>query len=230
MKYQAVIFDLFGTLVNNFSIQQNKSALSSMATVLALPEQEFIHYWMKETWQMRARGEFKTIKENIEYICRILGFSVEARQVEVALQRWLAFTQHSLTPRPGVIEMLKKLKDQGYKTGIISDCSEEVQVRWQETPFAALTDAAILSCEVGIKKPDARIYLLMCDRLAIFPHHCLYVGDGSSHELSGAAQVGMHPLLLQESDEDVADAFRPDAEIWQGKSIRSLQDVFFHIK
>lgn len=229
MKYQAVIFDLFGTLVNNFSIQQNKSALASMATVLALPEQEFIHYWMKETWQMRARGEFKTLRENVEYICHVLGCPVEAGQVERALQIWLAFTRHSLTPRPGVIEILKQLKALGYKTGIISDCSEEVQTRWQETPFATLTDATILSCEVGMKKPDARMYLLMCDRLAIFPQHCLYVGDGSSHELSGAAQVGMHPLLLEESAEDVADAFRPDAENWQGKSIRSLQDVFFHM-
>ena len=88
-----------------------------------------------------------------------------------------------------------------------------------------LLDAPIFSSVVKVRKPDPRIYLLACERLSVAPGACLFVGDGGSRELSGAAVAGMTPVCIRSATEDGYDAHRVDAEIWHGPSIKALQEV-----
>ena len=67
---------------------------------------------------------------------------------------------------------------------------EEDSRLWHSTPFAPLMDAAVLSFDAGIAKPDPRIYDLAVRRLGVAAEHCLYVGDGADGELSGATKAG----------------------------------------
>lgn len=225
MKYQAVVFDLFGTLVDNFSTRQSQSTLEKMATILAAPPRDFASLWTIDTWHMRAAGAFKTIEAGIAYICYLLRVYPNNEQIERATRVWFSFTSHTLIPRPDAIATLRRLKQGGYKIGLISDCSPETPLHWQETAFARIIDISILSCAVGFKKPDPRIYRLACQQLEVVPQDCLYVGDGSSCELTGAAYVGMHPVLIRDTNEDLVDALRPEAEEWQGVSISALEQV-----
>lgn len=225
MNYQAIIFDLFGTLVDNFPIQRTTSALSEMATVLSASIQDFVSLWTIDTWPMRASGSFSSLETSIEYVCQLLDLRVETDRIQKASQIWLTFTRNILTPRPMTVETLIELKQAGFKIGIISDCSLEVQFIWPDVPFAKLVDTSILSCAVGMKKPDPRIYQLACEQLAVLPEKCIYIGDGSSHELTGASRVGMYPILVHTPHEDVSDALRPESEDWQGISISTLKQV-----
>ena len=43
-------------------------------------------------------------------------------------------------------------------------------------------------------KPDPHIYQHACENLDVAPSDCIFVGDGNSGELRGAAQVGMLPF------------------------------------
>jgi len=76
-----------------------------------------------------------------------------------------------------------------------------------------------------MKKPDPRIYRLACDGLGVAPHRCLYVGDGFSHELTGAANVGMRAVLIAPSDEVRADAPGYEGHTWPGSRIETLSEV-----
>jgi putative hydrolase of the HAD superfamily len=135
-----------------------------------------------------------------------------------------------MVPRSDAIETLSHLKYEGCKTGLISDCSPEVPAIWKDTPFAKLIDVAIFSCLVGVKKPDPRIYHLTTNQLGIKPQKCLYIGDGSSQELTGASQVGMQAVLLRLPDEEGTDAHRIDSEEWYGPVISVLTEVLILIK
>ena len=86
-------------------------------------------------------------------------------------------------------------------------------------------DATVFSCLAGVRKPDPRIYLLATEQLAVRPEECLYIGDGSSHELTGAASVGMHPVLIRVPYEDTPDAVRINEEEWDGPRVSSLTEV-----
>ena len=62
MKYKAIIFDLFGTLVDSYSISGYTQLLSDMAFTLDLPKDDFAKLW-KETTYERGIGIFKTTEE-----------------------------------------------------------------------------------------------------------------------------------------------------------------------
>lgn len=224
MKDKAVVFDLFGTLVDMLLLPEYESTLLAMAGVLGASPKDFARLWF-ETANERQTGVFPNVRTNVEHICRALGVPpADDRTSEAVKVRW-RYTRRSLTPRPDAVETLTQLKQRGYSVGLISDCSPEVPLLWQETPFVPLIDAAIFSCVVGLKKPDSRIYRLACQKLEVIPENCLYVGDGASRELTGASQVGMRPVLIRVPCEDSHDPFRPDAEEWQGTTISSLKEV-----
>jgi len=212
MKYQAVIFDLFGTLVKNYTVQQHEETLAGMAAILNTPVDDFIRLWYG-TFNMRCLGELKTPEENVEYVCRELGIAVDKDLGKKAAGIRYSLTKDTLIPLPGAVETLSSLKEQGMNIGLVSDCSSEVPRIWPETPFSDIFDITIFSCTECVKKPDPRIYKL--------------AADGLGNELTGAAAVGMHPVLVIDPKEDQAVMHRVDFEgdRWDGPVISSLDEV-----
>ena len=231
MKYEAVIFDLFGTLIKNYTIEQHEGVLRQMASVLSASSEDFVRLWY-ETFNDRCVGILKTPEDNIDYVCRKLGVPVGDTRRSRAARIRLDLTVNSMVPMPDAIAMLSRLKIEGYKTGLVTDCSGEVPAIWQDTPFAPLFDVTVFSCMVGLKKPDPRIYQLVAEQLAVKPESCLYIGDGSSQELTGADVVGMHPVLIRDPDENSTEVHRVDAEAekWSGPVITSSKEVLDLVK
>ncbi len=221
-RIRAVIFDLFGTLVENFSFRRHQDVLSEMASRLSAPHEDFIRLWVNETWNLRGTGVFPTVEANLDHVCRKIGLRPDPVKVKEALHAEFEFTRRSLAPREESILVLSGLRMLGYNTGLVSNCSPDVPVLWPQTPFAPFIDVAVFSCSAGILKPDSRIYHLACERLGVTAEDCLYVGDGSDGELSGAASVGMRPVLLRIAVDDTYDANRED---WRGPSVTSLKEI-----
>ena len=105
MKYKAVIFDLFGTLVKNYTVQQHEGTLEQMADILSAPRDEFIHLWYG-TFNMRCLGELKTPAENVEYVCRELNIEVDEALVKEAAMIRYTLTRDTLVPLPEALDML----------------------------------------------------------------------------------------------------------------------------
>ncbi|HUS59105.1 MAG TPA: HAD family hydrolase [Planctomycetota bacterium] len=223
MKYSAVIFDLFGTLVATFSSRKYKNLLCSMAAAVGASPDHFSRLWL-ETCNDRWSGAFATTEANIEHICHKLGLAAAPQSIAEAARVRLPVVEESMQPREDAADTLKRLRTAGCRIGLISDCSMEVPLHWPCTPFAPLVDVPIFSCTAGIRKPDPRIYRLACERLGVAPPQCIYVGDGGSRELSGASAVGMHPVLIRVPHEN-NDAHRIEAEEWQGTRISKLSEV-----
>ncbi len=223
MMYAAIIFDLFGTLVDNPSFQENHQDISQMASILSLPSESFTRFWIG-TAKQRPTGIFKTTEENIRYICKALNVIVKKEQIKEVVKLRLDRTRKALQPKSDAIETLSTLKKMGFKMGLISNCSAEVPILWESTPITKIFDVAIFSCSVGIKKPDSKIYKLACKQLDVEPQNCLYIGDGDSHELTGAYQVGMDPILIR--DPHQKDLYYIDEEEWNGQKISALKEVF----
>ena len=225
MKYDAVIFDLFGTLVDNtefldFSRSEYNRTLSNVAATLSIPETDLLRLW-SETVHERDAGLFPSMEEYFRHICREIGVEADPRQITRAVELRLEYLRSILLPRDHTVETLTELKASGYRLGLISDCSSEVPLLWPETPFAALLDEAIFSCEVKLTKPDPSIYRMVCDSLEVAPDRCLYVGDGGSSELTGAVEFGMDPVLIRAP----YDTVKGNREDWKGTRISELNEV-----
>jgi putative hydrolase of the HAD superfamily len=224
VKYRAVIFDLFGTLVDNFVVGEYERVLAEMASILNIPFRDFQRIWL-ESFPQRVTGAHGDQRASIEYICRKLNVPSTKAQVEHAFKVRLEYTKRSVVPRPDAVETLAQLKAKGYKIGLISDCSGEIPLIWSSTPLAEFFDVTVFSCTAGIKKPDPRIYRLAFDPLGVKPSDCLYIGDGSSRELTGALKVGMHPVLIRDPGESVDAHYIDREDDWTGPKIASLREV-----
>ena len=223
MNYNAVIFDLFGTLVDDFvsSVGQMNAEL---AAALAVPIEPFMQLW-RQTSEMRTIGAFQTVEESIEYVCRAMGVQVTAKQMTRAVGIRLRHTRRALEPRPNAVETLARLKGEGHKLALLSNCSIEIPILWEETVFANLIDHPIFSSRERLKKPDPRIYHLACERLGVIPEECIYIADGENHELKAAATVGMHPVLVRTSSQETRGEVLQESREWQGDTIGSLAEV-----
>lgn len=132
------------------------------------------------------------------------------------------FTQAALVPREGAVETLEELRRRGFKRGVISVCSSDVEEAWDETELARHVDDVVLSCSVGLTKPDPRIYELACRRLDVQPEECLFVGDGANDELAGAERVGMKAACILRPG--AGEALWPEARGWE-PTVSSLPEV-----
>ena len=222
MKIKAVIFDLFGTLVDSFNVDEYREVLSEMAFLLSIPEDSFYNLWTG-SFNQRALGIFKTIEENFEFISNQLDKPINFGGIEQAVRIRLNYSKKTLVPRNDAIMTLKHLRTIGFKIGLISDCTYEIPLIWEESLLSPHFDNVIFSCSIGIKKPDPRIYRLACKNLNVKSKNCLYIGDGSSRELSGAFNVGMLPVLIKSPSEK--DPVRIDEDKWDGPKISSLSEI-----
>jgi len=222
MKYKAIIFDLFGTLVDSYSVQGYNRLLTDMASALELPGEDFSKLWRDKTYE-RGIGIFKTTKESIRYICNILKVSVSDENIRKCEQIRLENTRKALTPKNGAVDILKSLRGLGCKIGLITNCSAEVPLFWKNTEFSHLFDVTIFSASVGMKKPDAQIYNLACEQLGVEPNECLYIGDGDSNELSGASQLGMDAVMIRDPNE--IDPYRLVEVDWDGRKIENFTEI-----
>ena len=219
---QAVIFDLFGTLVPVFKQDEYYETLRAVARELGIDADDFITAFRADA-QERTIGKWPTLEGNVADIARRLGLNPSDEQVARATQLRTDFTRrHLMNPFPDSLPVLRALRDAGRPVGLISDCSPEAPMIWPESPLAEVALQPVFSADVGVRKPDARIYGIACERMGVDPWRTVYVGDGDSQELPGAREVGLCPILI---DRGEPGAFRPDGSNEADVIVRDLTQV-----
>jgi putative hydrolase of the HAD superfamily len=152
----------------------------------------------------------------------LAGVGVPADAMDDVLSYRAEFVRTCLVPREGAVATLKRLRAAGTRVGLITVCTEDVELVWPESEFAGLFDAEIFSNAVGLAKPDPRIYQLCCEQLGIEPHEAVFVGDGANDELEGARRVGLCPILIHKAGEDPV---WPEVRTWDGLRVTSIPEV-----
>jgi putative hydrolase of the HAD superfamily len=109
----------------------------------------------------------------------------------------------TLPIRPEMVERLATLKAQGFKTALLTNNVLEWRELWRaklvEANALHLFDAIIDSSEVGMRKPEARIYLHAASVLGVEPHEALFVDD-FAHNVEGARNAGLNAVFADADD------------------------------
>lgn len=230
-RYAAIIFDLFGTLVDNIFSEQDYLCLTETAQALGVETRAFIQCWTNDGFRTERRtGVHPTVAAEVEQACRYLGILATSEQIRLAVQTLR--TQYglpALTPRPEVVETLNTLKNYGFALCLVSDCSRVVTEVWEQSAFAGLFHATIFSCVTGARKPDPRLYQAACAQLNLSPERCLYIGDGDGHELTSARRFGMDAMLICTLHERDAVMQREEARQWDGPVIERIEGVWDYL-
>jgi putative hydrolase of the HAD superfamily len=202
-----VIFDLWETLID-WSHDANARMHSRV--------EERVGFDFRARWNLATQRYTAPVRSVLEDV----GVPPEA--MEDVMSYRADFVRECLVPRAGAVETLTELRARGIKVGLITVCTEDVELLWPESEFAGLFDAEIFSNAVGLSKPDPRIYLACCEQLGVEPHDSVFVGDGANDELEGARRVGLLPILIHKAGKD---PIWPEVRTWDGFRVTSIPEV-----
>ncbi len=223
-RFHAAVFDLFGTLVYEFPRDEWEGWLDTAAAVLEVDPEAFHGAW-RATAIDRQTGRAGDIEENLRTVAARAGAWPTDAQITEILESRAELYRKWFVPRPSAEETLRELRRRRVPTALISMCAPDTPSLWRAGPLAGLIDVEVFSCEVMLRKPEPEIYRLACERLGVDPAGCLYVGDGAYGELTGAAAVGMHAVLIRDPEDAAVEVLRLEAEEWSGPAIPDLIEV-----
>ncbi len=99
-----------------------------------------------------------------------------------------------------VWELAAGFRRAGGRTALLSNGVPEVMAHVRaDHPLEGCFDAVVISCEVGLAKPDPRIFRLCLERLGLPPHETLFVDDRLDN-VEAAARVGLRTLQFEGRD------------------------------
>ncbi len=140
-------------------------------------------------------------------------FAAEARAAGHELDGASVLAVLSGSIRPAMVSALDQLKDAGYRLACITnnvpsghgagmarsgdakDAYEQVFARFEHV---------IESSKAGVRKPDPRIYQMMCDHLGLGPQVCVYLDDLGIN-CKPAAQLGMAAIKVSSGEQALTD-------------------------
>ncbi|MDA8169858.1 MAG: HAD family hydrolase [Nitrospiraceae bacterium] len=219
MKRQAVFFDLYGTLIDIFTDEQDPWVYSALSQYLGYHLVRISPEELKKTYFEEIRLSLNLSNEphsevdiyKIFYeIMRRYGQDRPAKSAVIAV----SMLYRSLTRRrfglfsnvSNAVSAIARL----YKIAIISDA------QWvftePEMEMLGLTRffrTALLSSRFGYKKPDTRLFHTAMSRLWVKPEDSVYIGDNPEKDLVGAKKAGMKFIMFRGGGGPFD--FKPDA-------------------
>lgn len=173
MPVQAIIFDLLTALLDSWTLWN----------IAANNDPDQGRKWRARYLELTfGCGSYKPYEDLVRISAHDVGLSKEAPETLIA--EW-----DKLQPWPEVKAVLRQLKAQGYKLGVVTNCSTKLGRRALarcETSF----DAFVTAEEAGFYKPHPNTYRDIISALNVSPEEALFVA-GSNGDVVGAAAAGM---------------------------------------
>ncbi|MCK8059590.1 MULTISPECIES: HAD family hydrolase [unclassified Fusibacter] len=189
---KAIIFDLFETLVTEANVKKMSGV--QIAEKLKLSVGDY-YAEVGKYRECRYRGAYPDFREVLREITDKLGVPVDEAVIEELNADRISGKSACFKEVPGKsIALLKSIRSKGIKTVLISNASVEEIDGFHASDLPGYFDEVLFSCDVGLIKPEKEIYLEAAGRIGVSAKECIFIGDGGSDELNGAAKVGMLPI------------------------------------
>jgi putative hydrolase of the HAD superfamily len=153
-------------------------------------------------WARLERGELtiQTFYAPFEADCRAQGIAVDARDL-------MARIAEASVPRPRMLEAIRRIRAAGRRVAALTN-------NWvtdppgpgplvRETTRSRLDphfDVFVESAVVGLRKPDPRIYALVCEKLGVPPARVAFLDD-IGRNLKPARELGMATIKVDDPDQ-----------------------------
>ncbi|WP_374528583.1 HAD-IA family hydrolase [Novosphingobium sp.] len=204
-RFEAVIFD-FGGVITASPFE----AFNRLEAERGLP-QDFVRQVNATNPDANAWALFERAEISAAEFDSL--FAAEAEALGHALEGSAVLAVLSGSIRPAMVSALDVLKGEGYRLACITnnvpaghgagmarsgdkaDAYEQVFARFEHV---------IESSKAGVRKPDPRIYLMMCEKLGLEPASCVYLDDLGIN-CKPAAQLGMHAIKVTSGQQALAD-------------------------
>ena len=206
--YTAVIFD-FGGVITSSPFE----AFNRMEAEHGLPR-DFVRAVNSTDPDNNAWAKFE--RAEIDAVTFDSLFAAEAKALGHRLEGSAVIACLSGDIRPAMVVALDRLKAAGFKLGCITNnvptghgagmAGSAVKTQ-AVADILARFDHVIESSKVGIRKPDPRIYQMMCDALGVQSAECIYLDDLGIN-CKPAAAIGMAAIKVTSGEQAIMDLSR----------------------
>lgn len=191
---KAVIFDLGGVLVRTADFAPRQRLAEQYGMTL----DEIMDLVFGLEAGKRAQLGQVTIEQHWEHVRGTLGLSADELR---SFQK--AFWSNDFLDQE-LVDLLRRLH-RNYRTALLSNAFSDLrQVVAERLKFADAFDEMIISAEVGMMKPDLRIYQLALDRLVVKPEEAVFVDD-FAHNIEAARAIGMEAIQFKNTPQTMVD-------------------------
>ncbi len=143
-----------------------------------------------------------------EYFLQSLGLTTD--YAEAITKEYMSAYPSIHAPMPGAVKAVKAIAER-FSVGLITNGLPDIQYeKLKMIGLRGVFSVIVLSEEVGIRKPDPRIFAIAADLMGFAPVECLYVGDSYSHDVVGAKAAGMKACWLSHGLESEASLSEAD--------------------
>lgn len=194
MSIRAVIFD-FGSVLVQMGDEEPRQKLAAQ---LGVPLKELYRLVFDSESAVQAMVGGLTIAQHWQAVGAALGVPPE-EMPGVLAQFWsVDEVNHEL------VDLIPKLRP-GYKIGLLSNAWDDLrQVLNTRIPIGHLFDDLVISAEVGMGKPDLRIFRLSVDRLGVQPQEAVFIDDVMAN-VEAARTIGLNAIHYQNNPQLLAD-------------------------
>jgi putative hydrolase of the HAD superfamily len=123
---------------------------------------------------------------------------------------------NSITIQSEVLQTLERLRQAGHPMGLVSNITlrpDLIRADLDRMGLGKYLDATVFSSEVGVRKPDPRIFREALHRLGAEPAETAFVGDRLYDDVSGAQAAGMRAVQTRQFRQEDDPDYAPDAVI-----------------
>ncbi|MBB6425867.1 HAD-IA family hydrolase [Sphingopyxis sp. JAI128] len=204
-RYTHVIFD-FGGVITASPFE----AFNRLEEARGLPR-DFVRRVNAADPDSNAWARFE--RAEIDAAAFDVLFAAEARAMGHELEGEAVLAVLAGAVRPAMVAALDTLKASGFGIACITNnvpsgkgagMARSEALAAEVAAIMARFDHVIESSKVGVRKPDPRIYEMMCEALGARPTNCVYLDDLGIN-CKPASQLGMHAIKVTSGDQALAD-------------------------
>ena len=209
MTYTTVIFD-FGGVITASPFE----AFNKLEAERGLP-QDFVRRVNSSDPDDNAWAKFE--RAEIDAATFDTLFAEEARALGHELEGEAVLAVIAGAVRPAMVATLDTLKDRGFTIACITNnvpggkmgirgagMTRSAEAAIEVADIMKRFDHVIESSKAGVRKPDPRIYQMMCEKLGVEPAECIYLDDLGIN-CKPASQLGMHAIKVTSGEQALGD-------------------------
>lgn len=190
MRIRAVIFDFGGVIARTMDFT-SRDGLADRLGMTRLELEKLV--FLGESGSNAQQGVISVDQHwtNLQKLLKLSPEEIEAFQKEF----WGGDSIDT-----DLVDYIRSLKKR-YRTGLLSNAFSDLRKRLVEGwKIADAFDEILISSEIGVTKPDLRIYHIALERFGVAPDEAVFVDD-FLHNVEAARSVGMHAIHFRNPDQ-----------------------------
>lgn len=222
---KAIFFDFGDTVASTKPSYLIRVALAMRAAGYPVSDRDFELAYIKTDFKIykkyKAQGHM-TPQEYREWffpiLCRYLSLNGDPYAIRTKMRMELKDIKFARNALPGAVELLELLKEKGFILGIISNNDGRTEGKCEEVGIRDYFDIIADSTNLGLIKPDSRIFHFVLDKMKLSPSQAIHVGDLYGSDVMGGLNAGLEVIWLNKREID-----RPDRV--QVTTVKNLSEI-----